>query len=181
MKTVSGILVFILSILSFSCKKDISALPAPTQTGANTFGCKVDGQMWGPSGFGLTITAPILEASYIDGRTIIINARNFSSSPTESEFEIHLMNVVTTGVYPLNTTTQKYPNQSGNYAYYVVRKFTPLNEWITNSQYTGQVSITRTDTVNRIVSGTFQFQALNLYNTPQPVYVTDGRFDIKIQ
>lgn len=181
MKLVSGLLILMISILSFSCKKEISELPPATQTGANTFGCRVNNQLWGPSGFGIAITAPILEARYFDGRTIIINARNFSSSPTESEFEIHLMNVVTPGVYLLNTTSQKYPYQAGNYAYYVVRKLIPLNEWMTNSQYTGQVEITRTDTVNRIVSGTFQFQAINLNNSPQPINVTEGRFDVKIQ
>lgn len=180
MKAIPGILLFIVSLLSFSCKKEISALPPATQTGANTFGCKVDGQLWGPSGFGIAGAAK-LEANYYDGRTIIINARNLSSSPTESEFEIHLMNVVTPGTYFLNTTTQKYPNHTGNYAYYVVRKYIPLNEWITTSQYTGQVEITKTDTVNRIVSGIFQFQAINLYNSPQPVNVTEGRFDIKIE
>jgi len=181
MKLIPAILIIIISIISFSCKKEITELPPPTQTGANTFGCKVDGQLWMPSGFGIASTAIILEANYFDGRTIIINARNLSSSPTESEFEIHLMNVVTPGVYLLNTTTEKYPYHLGNYAYYVVRKFIPSNEWMTNSQYTGQVEITKTDTVNRIVSGTFQFQAINLYNTPQPVNITEGRFDIKIE
>ena len=181
MKLIPGILIFIISIISFSCKKEIAELPPATQTGANTFGCKMDGQLWLPSGFGFASTASILEANYFDGRTIIINARNFSSSPTESEFEIHLMNVVTPGVYLLNANTAKYPNQTGNYAYYVARKVIPTNEWMTNSQYTGQVEITKTDTINRIVSGTFQFQALNLYNTPQPINVTEGRFDIKIQ
>jgi len=181
MKRVAGILICIMSIISVSCKKETAELPPATQTGANTFGCRVDGQLWGPSGFGFASTAPILEGNYFDGRTIIIHARNFYSSPTESEFEIHLMNVVTPGVYLLNTTSQKYPYQAGNYAYYVVRKFIPSNEWMTNSQYTGQVEITKTDTVNRIVSGTFQFQAINLYNTPQPVTITEGRFDIKIE
>lgn len=181
MKPIYGILILLISILSFSCKKLVSELPPPTQTGANTFGCKVDGQMWMPSGFGIAITAPILEARYSTGRTIFINARNFSSAPTESEFEIHLMNVVTPGVYLLNTDTENYPDETGNYAYYVVRKITPHNEWMTTSQYTGQVEITKTDTINRIVSGTFQFQAINLYNSPHPVNMTEGRFDIKIE
>jgi uncharacterized protein DUF6252 len=181
MKAIPGILIFIVTLLSISCKKDITSLPPATQTGANTFGCKIDGELWGPTGFGIASTAPILEANYYDGRTIIINARNLSTSPTESEFEIHLMNVVTPGVYLLNTNTQKYPYHTGNYAYYVVRKYIPLNEWMTTSQYSGQVEITKTDTINRIVSGTFQFQALNLYYSPQPVNVTEGRFDIKIE
>jgi hypothetical protein len=35
--------------------------------------------------------------------------------------------------------------------------------------------------VNRIVSGTFQFNALNIYNAPEPMTVTEGRFDVKLQ
>jgi len=55
------------------------------------------------------------------------------------------------------------------------------HEWITNNQYTGKVEVTRLDTVNNIISGTFEFNAINLYNTPQPISITDGRFDVKIQ
>ena len=56
---------------------------------------------------------------------------------------------------------------------------TPENEWVTNDQYTGTVNITKIDTVNKFVSGTFQFTAINLYNAPQPLSVTEGRFDVK--
>jgi hypothetical protein len=181
MKRIYCALAITAFILFVSCKKTVSELPVPTQTGANTFGCKVDGQFWVPAGFGIAPTAPILEARYMPGWDVIINARNFSSSPTESEFEIHLKSVKTTGVYLLNSNTQKYPYQTANYGYYVSRKINPLNEWITNTQYTGQVEITKTDTLNNIISGTFQFTAINLYNTPKPINITEGRFDVKMQ
>ena len=181
MKRIYCTQVLAVFILFVSCKKAVSDLPVPTQTGANTFGCKVDGQFWVPAGFGIVPTSPILEARYLPGWDIIINARNFSSSPTESEFEIHLKSVKTAGLYLLNSNTDKYPSQTGNYAYYVLRKILPLNEWITDTQYTGQVEVTKTDTLNKIISGTFQFTATNLYNTPQPISVTEGRFDVRIQ
>ena len=181
MKRICSGLALAALILFVSCNKTVSELPFPTETGANTFGCKVDGQFWVPAGFGITPTSPILEARYLPGWDIIINARNFSSSPTESEFEIHLKSVKTAGVYLLNSNTAKYPSQTGNYGYYVLRKITPLNEWITNTQFTGLVVVTKTDTLNNIFSGTFQFTATNLYNTPQPIIITEGRFDVKIQ
>jgi len=41
-----------LPLLLVSCKKNdpVSALPPETQTGANTFGCLVNGQPWTPQG-----------------------------------------------------------------------------------------------------------------------------------
>jgi hypothetical protein len=179
MKNILYGLGIILLFTTASCKKTIDELPPATQTGANTFGAKVDGKLWGPAGFGIVPTAPILAARYY-GDGIIINAGNYSSSPTESEFEIYIQHLSGPGVYPLNFDTQKYPNENGSYAYYVLRKLTPLNEWITGTQYSGSVNITLNDTTNRIISGTFQFNAMNLYGAQQQLQVTDGRFDIKV-
>jgi hypothetical protein len=170
----------IMTATLFSCKKEVSELPPATQTGANTFGCKVDGKFWVPAGFGIVPTAPKLEARFA-GNDLIINARNFSSSPTETEFEIFIKDVTDNGNYVLNTTTSYPANLSTSYAYYVHRRFTPDNEWITSSLYSGTVTITKIDSINHFVSGTFQFQAINLYNAPQPINVTEGRFDVKTQ
>lgn len=175
-------LIIISSLLIlFSCKKEVNELPAATQTGANIFGARVNGELWIPQGFGVVPTAAILEARYSGNNAILINARNFSTSPTEVEIEIYLKNVTKPGTYLLNQNTANFPNHSASYAYYVERRFTPTNEWITNNQYTGKVEVTRLDTVNNIISGTFEFNAINLYNSPQPITITDGRFDAKIQ
>jgi hypothetical protein len=170
----------IISTILFSCKKEVSELPAATQTGANTFGCKVDGNFWVPAGFGVVPTAPQLEAR-IAGSDLYINARNFSSSPTETEFEIFIKDLGGNGNYILSSNPAYPTNFASSYAYYVHRQVNPDNEWITTSPYTGTVTITKIDLVNHFVSGTFQFQAINLYNTPQPLSVTEGRFDVKIQ
>jgi hypothetical protein len=175
-------LIFLFSLLIlFSCKKEVDELPAATQTGANTFGARVKGELWVPQGFGVVPTVPILEARYGGNNAILINARNFSASPTETEIEIYLQDATKPGTYLLNQTTAHFPNQNASYAYYVERRFTPTNEWITNSQYTGKVELTRLDTINNIISGTFEFNAINLYNTPQPIIITDGRFDVRIE
>jgi hypothetical protein len=42
------------------------------------------------------------------------------------------------------------------------------------------VVVTRFDTVNNIISGTFDFTAGSIDNTADPITVTEGRFDIKI-
>lgn len=164
------------------CKKSVDALPGATQTGANTFGLKLDGAYWVPQKFA-GISAPILEA-HLTGtgyNDLIIDAQNFASEPKESQFELYLKNVTGTGTYPLDQTTEVYPNSSASYGYYVKRKINPLNEWITSARYTGSVTITRWDTASRIVSGTFAFTAATTDSSAAPITVTDGRFDLKIQ
>ena len=174
-----------LSIICFSlfflisCKKKVEELPPITQTGANTFGAKVNGALWVPQGFGPIPAGNILQA-HMAGDHLIINARNFASSPNETEFLIYLTDVNATGVYQLNTTVT-HPSSSASYAYYVKRNINPENEWLTSASSTGSVTISRFDLVNGIVSGTFQFNMLNFYNSPQPMSVTEGRFDIKLQ
>lgn len=164
-----------------SCKKEVDELPEPTQTGANTFGAKVNGEFWVPQKFGIAPTAPLLEARYTGTNGIFINARNFSSSPTETEFEIYLKDISGPGVVLLNQTTLKYPNEGASYGYYIKRRFMPEGEWITGPQHTGTVTVTRLDKVNNIISGTFQFTAVSMDNTADPITVTEGRFDVKIQ
>ncbi|HPG10126.1 MAG TPA: DUF6252 family protein [Chitinophagaceae bacterium] len=174
------LLVILIAFLAFAaCKKKITELPAVTQTGANTFGAKVNGSLWVPQGFGPIPANDILEARMI-GRDIIINARNFASSPNETEFELRINDVNAPGTYLLNTDVV-HPANNVSYAYYVKRNITPDNEWLTSSASTGSVTISKVDTVNWIVSGTFQFDMLNIYNAPQPLSVTEGRFDIKVQ
>jgi len=167
----------LLFILAVSCKKEVSGLPDETQAGANTFGASVNGSFWIPKGFGPFPADNLLEARRL-GQDVLINARNFASSPNETEIEIYLGNVTGTGTYQLNTTTTQ-GSFSGSYGYYVKRNLTPENEWITSTSNTGSVTLTRYDTVAKVISGTFRFNALNIYNAPSPLAVTDGRFDIK--
>lgn len=173
------VLVVLLLLLS-ACKKEITSLPPATETGADTFGARVDSSFFVPQGLGSIHDDNLLKARYpLATHNLTINARNIASTPNEKEFEIFLANVTTPGTYLLNTPTSQ-GSLGANYGYYVKRNVTPQNEWMTNASYTGSVTITRLDTINNIVSGTFQFNAINLYNSPQPISVTDGRFDIRL-
>ena len=164
---------FALVMFVTSCKKDIRELPEITGNGSEVFGASVNGNLWTPQKFGIVPTKQILEARYEPDNAVLINARNFASSPKESEFELSLKNITGTGVYALG-------GDSGNSAYYVERKFTPTDAWKTNQQFTGSVTITVNDRTNKILAGTFQFQAASLYGG-EPITVTDGRFDVKVQ
>src|SRR4029079_17335268 len=117
-----------LVILS-SCKKNIDELPEASQSGANTFGLKLNGEMWVPQK-AVVSGAPILEVRYSGTGGVFINARNFASSPNETEFEIYLQNISGPGSFSLNQVTANYPNHVASYGYYIKRKFMPENEWI---------------------------------------------------
>jgi hypothetical protein len=174
----------ILSLLRPHCflpvvKKKLSNLPEPTQTGANTFGAKLNGENWGPLTAGIIPTLPILEARFSGDSSVVINARNFSRTPTETEMEIYLNHVSAPGTYKLNQVTAAYPNQTASYAHYVKRKITIEDEWITNAENGGEVEVTKIDWENKIISGTFNFTAKPLYNSGL-LTVTEGRFDVKI-
>ena len=159
-----------------SCKKEVSELPPATQTGAHTFGAKIDGEFWVPQGFGPVPANDILEGN-MNGDDIMIRASNFSSSPTETEFVIRLKDISAPGTYQFNTTVA-HPSNAASYVYFVKRRLTPENEWITSATSTGSVTITRVDPVNLIVSGTFQC-TLTAANG-ETITVTDGRFDVQL-
>lgn len=175
--SIKRILVVLLQLMALiSCKKDIDELPPATQTGANTFGAKVNGNLWVPQGFGPFPASNILEGR-ITGNIVVINARNFASSPNETEFQITVFDVNTPGVYQLNSNVT-HPNGVGNYGYYVKRNFSPEDEWITSATHTGTVTFTKVDLVNKLIAGTFEFSAGSLYNAGV-LSVTEGRFDLQ--
>lgn len=177
-----SILIVVASLLLIAgCKKSVDELPEATQSGANTFGLKLDGKFWVPQKF-VGINAPILKAQLYGANAtdLLITAQNFASEPLESQFNLYVKDITGPGTYQLNQNTDIYPGASGNYAYYVRRKINPLNEWITNAEYTGTVTITKWDLANSIVSGTFEFNARSMDNSEQPINVTEGRFDIRL-
>lgn len=179
-KSMKKIFTAVLALVLFAaCNKEVDELPPVTQTGANTFGAKVDGELWAPKGFGPFPANDILQARMTGTSFLTIDAKNFASSPNETQFQILVAGVTGPGTYQLNNDVV-LPSSS-SYGYYVKRNITPLNEWVTSASIGGSVTITRLDTVNKVVSGTFQFNAMNLYNTPQQLTVTEGRFDIKLQ
>ncbi len=167
-------------LLLASCKKEVAELPPISETGADTFGAKVDGVMWVPQGFGPFPANNLLAAKYNSATSILlINARNFSSSPNETEFEIQLTGVTGPGTYLLNTNTARL--SASSYGYFYKNRLNPVEEWMTTTDYTGSVTITKLDVANLIVSGSFQFEAVSTNTPPTIKSITEGRFDIKIK
>ena len=162
-----------------SCKKEVDALPPETQTGANTFGCLIDGKAYIPqknSGFGavdpvragyLTALPPV----FFNNTNVLVITRGGGAS-----FTIFLRNVNKIGAYPLNFDTSPYPQESypQNYA----SCSTSSGFYTTTTIHTGVVEITRADTIGGFVSGRFSFTGLDR-TTNKTIQVTEGRFDCK--
>lgn len=175
--TVSIILTFI--ILSASrCKKDlinpVDELPPETQTGANTFGCLVDGKVFIPKGNPLA--GPVKKAQYqlVNGR------QGFGVSGSYSDGNISkLVGIigdsvkVTIGTFGL--TSLSAGKFRGGYSYGDLTIIPPI-QYETNEINLGELTITKFDTINQIVSGRFWFDAKN--TNGQIVQIRSGRFDM---
>lgn len=158
-----------ITLISLSCQKE--KLPKLTQEGKNTFGCKINGKNWVPKGGGgFSGIPPTGGGFYYNKNTIYIRAYNDNES-----IQFYLKDVFNAGVYLFNTTTlpmpdNLYPESYGLYS-------NANGTYVTTYAYTGKVTISNRDTINSIVSGRFEFTAVN--SSGKTVKITDGRFDIK--
>ena len=163
-----------LSALLFgACKKD-AKLPEPTSSGANTLGCRIDGQAFASRGKSTAINSRGISSVFISKgpwpRVSII------ASQEEPRYQIAVAFNFrdTPGRYELTAT---YPYQG---------KFTDLsggstaidgtNEFKTKGEYVGHVTVTYYS--GAIISGRFEFDAVNDAN--KLVQVRDGRFDLSL-
>ena len=173
----------------YSCKKHTSQpanpvdkLPALTQTGANTFGCLVNGQV-------VVIHQPFgdLEPDYGCQYQLIystVNGYSFNVYGTNKQDGCHFKSVdigldsiqLEETTYSLNTSIVHY-GRHGLVDISTACPPSPLLTYITDSTISGQLTITHFDQQNQIVSGTFWFNAVES-NRGDTVRVTDGRFDM---
>lgn len=169
MKKLHILLTAAILFTSFSCKKD--KLTKETQTGANTFSCKINGVIFKPSeNAGLFGSPPITVYNLLsNGFTILGKYYGDRSDPTSKYISLNLPYLRSAGSYILNS----YPSQ-GLYVF----SYSGGPAYQTDATHTGTVTITRCDNVNQIYSGTFSFTAIDK-NTGKVVKVTDGRFDVK--
>ena len=158
--------LLVLLVLLASCKKEeIDALPKATQQGKHTFGCLLDGQAFLPTSSHNIFQPTTPLQGYFYRREIGIKAYG-----EQGQMYLALRDAFRPGTYSLGETS------TGNYA--------SLNQsmglFYTSSTRGGSVTLTRIDTVARIVAGTFEFSALNYYRggTGGTIAVTSGRFDV---
>ena len=159
-----------------TCKKTSPAkvLPPITQTGASTFGCKINGQVWVPY-------YPCNDASW-NGAVEL--AYSFNSANKNSvlpmSFGINAENFKDKNSLHIGTIGTLYG--TGNIIDTLYIDFLANSGVYSNcigcpESNSHMFKITKLDTVAKIISGTFSF---TLYGSSDSIVITDGRFDLQI-
>ncbi|MFN8348750.1 MAG: DUF6252 family protein [Spirosomataceae bacterium] len=153
--------------VSGSCREK-EKLPAPTTEGLNTFGCKINGKVWiangMPTGAGSPWTKPIeIEFNRLSADTFYL----FIHTTAQSKDRVQL--TLSKAVVGVNLLNEREP-----FAVYYDDSF---RHFFSRGANAGKVVITKLDTVNHIISGTFSFEGQEIVNK-QTVSITEGRFDI---
>ena len=173
------LILFFLSACSCGRNSDDNStqntLPPATQTGANTIGCLVNGEVFLPHQN--NPTGPSATHCHYQ---FVNNEWNFSLGYfNDKQNPLRSIGIFGNGIklhsniiYPLGKN-----NGIGNaslYGYYG-KNGTP--SFYTDNISTGELKITKLDSINYIISGTFWFDAIN--SNGQKVQIRDGRFDMQ--
>jgi len=173
-----------LSFLSLfiSCRKnksDIIQFPAETQSGLNTFGCYIDGQAFIPSTTLFGNIRPI-NVYYTPDSTRYYNAGFLSIQGIDARYSLDFagdillqkLQVFGIGEYSLNhvfNCVNPYNCDGGEYY--------NAKEGKTYFIESGKLTITKLDTLNKIISGRFYFLSKDTLGNRKEV--TSGVFDTK--
>ncbi|MFT3948610.1 MAG: hypothetical protein QM763_16725 [Agriterribacter sp.] len=165
--------LFSLLLSAAHCKKDRFELPPETTTGANTFGCKVNGKVFVPrDGKG----KPGLFCQYVNlgsgeggGWFLNIPATDWKGKgypsmgiTTDSLF------IEEGGTYPFKRRTKGYANAEYDFG---------SKNYIIIPPDSGELIITKHDPLRRILSGRFWFDGTDK-ESGEKVEIREGRFDI---
>jgi hypothetical protein len=196
-KNMKDILTFLIIIFCFvSCENTddgtSSSLPNFTTEGKNTFGCKIDNQIFLPKRkiTGSPYSNPILKATYVyneyyfNGYYLSIFANNeVSNKLINIRLNGGLNPLIEGNTYPINVNQDN--NIYGIYEHWGKTidngdgtGFTPVYEFTTNNSNFGELKIIKLDTENKIISGVFWFDCKEI-NRDTISHITEGRFDLK--
>ena len=151
-------------------------LPPATQTGANTFGCLLNGQPWTPSGNdGRANYRVTYDPDYAGGSLVI---RVYRYPDNTSDYQNMILGgdrIAQPGVYPFVLVGDRK-------AFFADHKLAPpcddFSEAPALTSRTGNITVTRLDLAQGIISGTFNFRLAK--PGCDSVRVTNGRFDKKL-
>ncbi|MCK9404762.1 MAG: hypothetical protein M0Q26_15315 [Chitinophagaceae bacterium] len=188
MKTIQ-ILFIVITTTCFtiiSCKKSVnqlSLLPPITNTGANTFGCLVNGVAMLPKSGSPTWSNPFpLPALYTEFREEVrIKTGGGSNSPA-TFICLYLYNLFSNGAtnYEWKQTEygrEAFPLYNSQLYGVFIDPQTNKYEWYGSYIGSGSTSITKFDTVNNTISGIFNGRLKQRFGN-DTITVDNGRFDI---
>lgn len=149
-------------------------LPPATQTGANTFGCLLNGQPWTPQGYNGTSNYSVSYDSGLNGGIFDLLTYRYPDKTNKIQsISLNILSNCQVGIYPI-TTSQRVRavyQDTKNQCYW-----SNLDNSVTYRR--GTLTITRLDLQAGVVSGTFAF---TFYKPGcDSIRVTNGRFDKKL-
>jgi len=187
MKTCHPLLLLFTALLTMNlhCEKDDpqvdftnsqNQLPPITTSGANTFGCTVNGKNWVAY---TDYSFPKLRVSYDEnnGSFRVIADRKKLGKDDDDELDFNIGRVVNVGVYSLghqlDTMTDGHMFYAPPYAFAKI--------YMTDMSHIGAIEIIKLDKIKRIISGTFESD-LAYYDpniSDSIIQIRNGRFDVK--
>jgi len=178
-KTYPLLLAALLGLSQCKKKSDpapVDQLPPATQTGANTFGCLLNGQPWTPSG---NDGRPNYRVTYdpgFAGGSLTIRVYRYPDKTADYQNMILGGDRISQlGVYPFVLVGDRK-------AFFADHRLAPpcddFSEAPALTYRTGDITITRLDLTQGIISGTFHFKLAR--PGCDTVRVTNGRFDKKL-
>ncbi len=183
-------------ILPVSCKKtqpidQLSLLPPATTTGANTFGCLVNGTAMLPTNVKPSLSNPNpnggIEKVFWDSAILeiaIYNANSKEPEPYYLLFHFGTFNTLQSGV-TINWEQSSFDDQFSPYYMYhnhLTGSFyddsSKVYHWYGSYNGSGSILLTNFNTSQKIISGTFSGK-MRMQNGNKEVSITNGRFDVK--
>ncbi len=159
-------------LLFFGCKKTLPPLPTElpplTTEGKNTFGCLINGEIYVPVIRNMCFYTDIYfvfpEYPYYEFSVTTHRVVAQTDTVYDAEVGIYIASVRSIGVYDTIDASVKFNHEYFNtYNFYKNQK----------------IEIVKYDTVNKIISGTFEFDAVS--EDSVIVQVREGRFDLKLR
>lgn len=144
---------------------EIEKLPPETQTGANTFGCLIDGKAFLPGNFP---NATNCFYQFVNGEYYFVLG---FANDTENNLKVVSLRTEKKQIFQgetYNLFEWVSGNATGNFTINNIALYTNLIQ-------TGKLTITKLDTVNFIVSGTFWFDVQDSNGVVHQI--REGRFD----
>lgn len=166
-------LVLVLALVATACKKKADPepdLPPETQSGANTFGCYLNGVPWKPSP-----REPGFPTLYIqlDGPYFVLYA-TYNDNGINQRISFFSASIQNVGLFPIG----KLALNGGSVCdFWDIGKNKPIINSADNDVISdGLLTVTRFDTNKKVISGRFWFTLQK--NDGTTIEAKDGRFDI---
>jgi hypothetical protein len=155
------------------CKKDdeIDKLPPATASGFGIYGCLLNGKAWpmGAKGYHMP------EVYYENG---VLRVDYVIKDDLLSSFEREWVSVRTDRIHSPGVYFINYNESNNEFCSVKFNELLYSSASMSNKNGLGYIQITRLDSINHFVSGTFEFSLLDMTGT-STMRVSKGRFDFR--